>query len=37
MSELLAIVELVAIGIAIGYGTKTALQALDWFLAKWRQ
>lgn len=36
MSELLSIVELVAIGFAIGYGTKKALQAFDWFLAKRR-
>ncbi len=37
MSELLSIVELLAIGVAIGYGTKKALTAFDWLLAKWRQ
>lgn len=37
MNELLSIVELVAIGIAIGYGTKKAPQAFDWLLEKWRQ
>jgi len=37
MSELLSIVELLAIGIVIGYGTKKALTAFDWLLAKWRQ
>lgn len=37
MMQLLSIVELLAIGLAIGYGTKKALQAFDWLLAKWRQ
>lgn len=37
MSELLSIVELVAIGIIIGYGTKKALQAFAWLAEKWRQ
>lgn len=37
MNELLSIVELVAIGLIIGYGTKKALQAFDWFAEKWRQ
>lgn len=36
MTQLLSIVELVAIGFAIGYGTKKALQAFDWFLEKRR-
>ena len=37
MSELLSIVELVVIGVVIGYGTKKALQAFDWLLEKRRQ
>jgi hypothetical protein len=37
MNELLPIVELLVIGFAIGYGTKKALTAFDWLLAKWRQ
>ena len=37
MNDLLAFVTIVGLGLVIGYGTKKALQALDWFLAKWRQ
>ena len=37
MNELLSVVTVLAIGLAIGYGTKKALTAFDWFLAKWRQ
>lgn len=37
MSDVLTIVELIAIGAVIGYGTKKALRAFDWILAKWRQ
>lgn len=37
MNELLSIVELAAVGILIGYGTKKALQAFNWILAKWGQ
>lgn len=37
MNELLSIVELLMIGLAIVYGTKKALTAFDWLLAKWRQ
>lgn len=32
-----SIVELLVIGLVIGYGTKTALHAFDWLLEKWRQ
>jgi hypothetical protein len=37
MNELLSIVELLVIGLVIGYGTKKALTAFDWLLEKWRQ
>ena len=36
MNDLLAFVAIVGLGLVIGYGTKKALQALDWFLAQRR-
>jgi hypothetical protein len=36
MNDLLAFVTIVGLGLVIGYGTKKALQALDWFLAQRR-
>ena len=36
MNDLLAFVTIVGLGLVIGYGTKKALQVLDWFLAQRR-
>lgn len=35
--SVLSIITVLMIGLAIGYGTKKALTAFDWLLAKWRQ